>query len=251
MEGENEEIAGKTRIDEEERLPIRVDAVNLNDYSGCEPWFERLLHWTSPAKQSRIRCFRRREDAWRSLLADIGIRTSLSRQLNIPLGRIEFEVNPYGKPALRDNGELHFNASHSGEWVVWATAGQPVGIDIEQIRSIELDIARRFFSADEYRDLLSRDSRDQLSYFYDLWTLKESYIKAVGRGLSLPLNSFSCGLDEEGRARAGTNTDGWHFKQYRIDGNYKLSVCGREAAFCSEARVWTLEELCREACLLA
>ncbi|MDR1059826.1 MAG: 4'-phosphopantetheinyl transferase superfamily protein, partial [Clostridiales bacterium] len=90
-------------------------------------------------------------------------------------------------------GLPHFNISHSGRHVVCALCDAPVGIDVEIVRPIDMNIANRFFSADERGRLFSEpaDGHGRLELFYSIWTRKESFIKMTGEGLSRPLGSFS------------------------------------------------------------
>ena len=68
------------------------------------------------------------------------------------------------------------------------------------MEAINMDIAKRYFHITEFNALLDCDPSVRLSRFFDLWTLKESYIKAVGKGLHLPLDSFALAA----RRRVGT-----------------------------------------------
>nr|WP_234447709.1 4'-phosphopantetheinyl transferase superfamily protein [Viridibacillus soli] len=98
------------------------------------------------------------------------------RKYNVLNEEIEFQNNFYGKPYLQGFYKLEFNISHSGEWVVCAIDKFSIGVDIEMIKPIEFDIAKCFFTEEEYDDLLTVDSLKRLDYFYDLWTIKESYV---------------------------------------------------------------------------
>ncbi|MNZ68183.1 4'-phosphopantetheinyl transferase sfp [compost metagenome] len=180
-------------------------------------------------KQHRIKRFVHVEDAVRTLSADILSRLLICDQLGIHNREISFTSNQNGKPLLQGLDSLHFNNSHSGRWVLTAISDEPVGVDVERIRELDLDLARHCFSEQEYRDLddLS-DDQTKLDYFYDLWTLKESYIKAVGLGLSMPLSSFTIRKTRGGiqlqTANAGNSC---FFKQYSIDPQYKISLCAQ------------------------
>ncbi len=202
-----------------------IYAVTIRDRNYIENIFETLMLYISKDRQARIKSFYRKEDSYRALLADVLIRTIIFRDLGINNSDIIFHTNEYGKPILSNEKGFHFNISHSMEWVVCTTSDRPIGIDIEYIQPIDFDIAKRFFSMDEYEDLMKVCINRRLSYFYDLWTLKESYIKAIGKGLSIPLHSFYCKVGDDGIIRTDENMDGWIFSQYNVDSNYKLSVC--------------------------
>lgn len=89
------------------------------------------------------------------------------------------------------NYNIHYNISHSDKQVTGSTDNLPVGIDVEQIKPIDIKISERFFSKHEFNKLLGKSYTEREPYFYELWTLKESYIKAVEKGLSIPLDSFT------------------------------------------------------------
>ena len=192
---------------------------------------EYLAMLPAKAKQ-RVLQYVRAEDLQRSLFGELLVRRMVSEKLNIPFGEIEIGFSSKGKPMLKGKNDLHFNLSHSGHWVVCAIANKPVGIDVEVIQPGKLKIAKRFFTDTEIKNLRSKEEQEQLHYFFDLWTLKESYLKVLGKGLTLALNSFS--VVNEGnkfRIKIDTKFIDVHLKQYFIEEVYKLSVCAYEDQF--------------------
>jgi 4'-phosphopantetheinyl transferase len=124
------------------------------------------------------------------------VRTLLGRYLNADPRGLEFTFGERGKPALR-GAPLRFNLSHSGSMAACAVArNEEVGIDIERVRPTgDLEnIARRFFHAEECRKLLSLSEAIRAPAFFRCWTRKEAYIKALGDGLSAPLDRFEVTL---------------------------------------------------------
>ena len=121
------------------------------------------------------------------------LRMLLGELTNVAPGQLNFSYNEFGKPFLAQQ-TIEFNLSHSGNFAVYAfTKDSPVGIDIEKIDA-RVDcggLSRRFFSNTELAEL--REIREDLRVksFFDCWTRKEAYIKATGRGLSVPLTEFS------------------------------------------------------------
>lgn len=113
---------------------------------------------------------------------------------------IDFAYTAYKKPYLAFPLEtgLQFNLSHSHDLALLAiTQHHAVGIDIEKIHPIRYQVlAKRYFSTKEYDTLMSLAPTDQLIGFYQLWARKEALIKAVGKGLTLSLSSFSVSLDD-------------------------------------------------------
>jgi len=111
-----------------------------------------------------------------------------------------FHYNKHGKPRIAADSSsesMNFNLSHSHGFALYAfTKKHDIGIDIEQIRSnIEFEkIAKRFFSKNEFETLISLPLEIRIKGFFNCWTRKEAYIKAIGEGLSIPLNQFDVTL---------------------------------------------------------
>lgn len=110
---------------------------------------------------------------------------------------IAFQYSPYGRPSLDVGSErgrrIRFNTSNSGQLAVFAVAVErEVGIDVEADRAIPdvLSLARRFFSAAEFDALLATAAESRHRAFLTCWTRKEAFIKAVGLGVSMPLDGF-------------------------------------------------------------
>jgi 4'-phosphopantetheinyl transferase len=222
---------------------IDVFAVNMKSKMDSA-LFNHLISSVSEEKQERIRKFRKYEDAQRTLIGDVLARRMISDRLGIKNKDIFFEQNEFGKPFLKHIENFHFNTSHAGEWITCATHHLPLGVDVEYIQPIEADIAKRFFSEEEYYDLMNLDELNRSAYFYELWTLKESYIKAEGKGLSIPLNYFSFKIKRrEIDFKSMNETKQYCFMQYDIDRQYKMAVCGLENNFSQEVKVKSIDEL--------
>lgn len=134
-----------------------------------------------------------------------------------------------GKPCLPGRTGLCFNLSHSGAKVLCAVSDRDIGCDVERIRAARLKLAQRYFCAEEYEALLrcgEGPARDAL--FYRYWTLKESFLKAVGTGLRIPLNAF-CVLLEASGITLRQQVDPRHFelRDFTAEG-YRFAVCSAE-----------------------
>nr|WP_176527305.1 4'-phosphopantetheinyl transferase superfamily protein [Bacillus cereus] len=185
-------------------------------------------------------------DVNRTLIGDLLIRSLICQKYKINNEEIRFKYNEYGKPFVENFSDFHFNLSHSGEWVVCTTANFNVGIDIEKVSEIEaLKLAKEFFSADEFYDISNMNSDEQISYFYDLWTLKESYIKTIGKGLYTQLNSFSIKKESRALILYKNIPKNFYFKQYNIDPNYKLSACATRDEFPQEIIIKDIYAICQ------
>lgn len=194
--------------------------------------FNKLLSFVSREKKERIMRFYKFEDAQRTLLGDILARYAIYKRLGLRNHDLIFSINEYGKPILTEPKGIYFNISHSGNWVVCAIDEKQVGIDIEQITQIDLKIAERFFSSNEYLSIINQPNEIRQEFFYKLWTLKEAYIKAVGKGLSMPLDSFSIMItNDEINILENGKISGYSSFQICLNDNTFLAICSLSKEF--------------------
>jgi 4'-phosphopantetheinyl transferase len=127
------------------------------------------------------------------------LRLLLSGYLDESPQSIRFRLTEYGKPVLDEAFEFHFNVSHTDGLSLLAFAHRRVGVDVEKIRHQPdaLQLARRFFSEREREELENLPAEKLSAAFFLCWSRKESYIKARGEGLSLPLNQFDVSADAD------------------------------------------------------
>jgi len=175
---------------------VGVWAVRILSDGGSIDAFSKAL---SPDEQQRARSFRFEEHRNDYIVAHGLLREILAAYVGKPAEAIRFRYGPQGKPYLPDgdNRRLQFNLSHSEHCAVYAIALDcEVGVDVEHIEKLpDMDsVARRFFSQAEVADLQSVPPELHAQAFYNCWTRKEAYIKAVGSGLSLPLDQFRVSL---------------------------------------------------------
>lgn len=147
-----------------------------------------------------------------SQLAEGILRCLLAPLCHVPPHELTFARNPFGKPFLPRYPQLHFNLSHTQTAFAFAIAqDDAVGVDVEGNRGRvehKRAVAKRFFHPDEAGWLDQfRDEEAYVQAFIRIWTRKEAYLKALGLGLSKPLNSFSCLMQENGRIQV---RDGAH-----------------------------------------
>jgi len=129
--------------------------------------------------------------------ARAGLRTLLGRHLDLDPRRLAFATNEFGKPRVAGDGQVHFNLSHCEERAVLAISDTAdVGIDLERERPVEhVDLAKRYFHPNEVTAITaSPDEAEQRRAFFLVWTLKEAVVKALGTGLSTPLDSFEVAI---------------------------------------------------------
>lgn len=157
------------------------------------------------------------------------LRALLARYLDTTPEEVRFAYGPYGKPVLdgaHRESSLRFNASHSGDWAVYAfVQNHEVGVDVEHIKpDFETEgIAERFFSALEVQTLHALAEEEKPAAFFRCWTRKEAYIKAIGSGLSHPLDSFDVTL-APGEPAALARAEGWSLFDLEFAPDYAAAL---------------------------
>jgi 4'-phosphopantetheinyl transferase len=149
-------------------------------------------------ERERMQRFHFAPDRARYAVAHANLRTILGSYLHQPAGSVRFHDNEFGKPELDHTDpspSFHFNLSHSRSIALLAvTNGGPVGVDVEEVRPIEPEVADTHFSASERSQLRELQGDAWLAGFYRCWTRKEAILKAEGVGLSHALDSFAVSL---------------------------------------------------------
>ena len=196
--------------------------------------FEQVLSAPERARHGR---FVFEKDRRRYLLTRSLVRYVLSRYVPLPPAAWRFEDTAFGRPVAVNAHPaaqgLTFNVSHSDRVVLLAVArGREVGIDVEDLQRLPpLEIADRFFAPDEVRQLRALPAALQPRRFLDVWTLKESYIKARGQGLSLPLERFAFDLEAGPRlsvrfdAGLDESPQHWSFRQWSPTPDCVAALC--------------------------
>ncbi|WP_010097998.1 4'-phosphopantetheinyl transferase family protein [Ornithinibacillus scapharcae] len=209
-----------------------------------------LFHVLSETRKEKTKKYKFEIDAKRSICAEVLIRFILCRKFQTSYSNVEilFQYNPYGKPYIDDMAGQYFNISHGGNWVVCAWSDKEIGVDVDRIKDIDLGVAEHYFSKSEYEELIQKDGDDRQRRFMDYWTLKESYVKYKGRGLSIPLDSISFHF-ENGKVyyNSESETD-IYFHMLDIDKEHKLALCSMDPGlesirFISIGEIW--ETLCQ------
>jgi len=233
---------------------VHVQCVEL---TATRETIERVLSILSSAERERASRFYFQHISDRFILARAALRALLGRYLSVSPEHLEFEYGPQGKPlvTLPKTG-LEFNLSHSGAFAAYAfTMAREVGIDIEQIRPMRdcEAIARRFFGESECADLFSLPEPERTAAFYRCWVRKEAYIKALGGGLSIPLDSFRVSLKPGERPAllevrgAAPEAQHWAMHEFYVAPNLDGAITFRDAT--KSVRVTarlTAEELLRD-----
>lgn len=190
----------------------------------------------STDEQQRALRFRFERDRVRFIAARGILRRCLGAFLETAADRVRFRYAEYGKPSLSvefSSARLKFNISHSGSRVLLAfSIGRELGVDVEEIRPdfATGEIAQRYFSALEVETLRSLPKSVQAEAFFNCWTRKEAYIKAIGEGLSCPLDKFDVTLAPEEPARLletrvhGLPASRWAMQSLDAGRSYKAAL---------------------------
>lgn len=137
-------------------------------------------------------------DQTRYVISHGVLRQILAKYIMCSPNEISYSLNAYGKPELAYPHEptIHFNLSHSHQLGALAIAMHPVGIDIEQLQPLEdyLALAKHFLSLRELHDFQNFAPSEKQFAFFRAWTQKEAYIKAIGMGLSYPIDQVTLTL---------------------------------------------------------
>lgn len=148
------------------------------------------------------------------------------RLLSFALKR-EYGIDKYslgkkslGKPFLNEYSDIFINLSHCSGLAVCAVGGNALGIDCEEKREVKRGVVRRVCTESEAQEIENAENPDLA--FTRLWTLKESFVKAVGRGISYPMKKAAFSLRGDVMY---TNVTGAEFRQWVIAGRYVISLC--------------------------
>lgn len=181
-------------------------------------WLD-LLPTLPETRQRRVLACRQESDRVRTAGAGWLLQFALSEAgISTPLQHIT--EDSLGKPRLTDREDIHFSISHSGHWAVCAVSDRPVGVDVERPRCSP-EVARRFFHPDE---LLSEDP----VFLTRLWTAKEAFVKALGLGLTIPLDSFLVRLGPDtARLEQSYSPLPYRLHEYRLEQDL-LCLCTTE-----------------------
>lgn len=174
----------------------------------------------SAEEGERARRFCREEHRRRFIATRAELRRTLSRYTGIRPEKIDFSYASHGKPFVA--GGPCFNLSHTEEWAALAVAGFEVGVDIERQRHMAEDIAGHFFAPDEAAALAALPAADRERGFFACWTAKEAVVKALGCGLSMPLDAFSVTVDPDCPLLMlridppGRLAEAWRFRRFAL-----------------------------------
>ena len=180
-------------------------------------WGSQFLSADEHARAAR---FAFPDDRARYIAAHDALRRLLARRMGVAPQDLVFGQSDHGKPFAGVANPPDFSLSHSAELAAVAIAPRTggrtcgIGIDIEAVRAVDIALAEEFFAAEEVRELkrIRKQGGDWIGAFFQLWTGKEAVVKAIGTGLSTPLDEFALCLHPSLRLTRleGGGPDEWH-----------------------------------------
>ncbi|MGN0459566.1 MAG: 4'-phosphopantetheinyl transferase family protein [Ruminococcus sp.] len=215
-----------------------IETSFLND----DTVFHQFYNETSPYRQKKTDSFRFRKDKNLCLGAGILLNYAL-KEFGLSEKEMTYSVGKAGKPCFENHRQIHFNISHSHKCAIISVSDKPVGCDIELVTQQNLDIAQKFFHKNEYMYLKNLDgSHEQASAFFRLWTLKESYVKALGMGMTKPFHSFSVEIGDKVTILDSQSENSHFFREYRF-GEYMIACCSEQDNFQEDLLIVTPKDL--------
>jgi len=205
---------------------IQVFILHLEEDQYFPEFQDTLLPYLPEAGKLRVKDRQNMTSKLHTVSGELLARYSVGQYLDIADQEINLIFGEKGKPHIGNLSNVHFNISHSGQYVVCAVAPTEIGIDVERVRKVNLRIAERFFSPSEIHDLMALDEENRMRYFITLWTIKESYLKAIGRGLTQHLNSFTIVRNGNSFLLTGNEeAEGYGIEIQELNNGYMMAVC--------------------------
>jgi len=212
-----------------------IDIANID-----ESIYHFLKKTVSYERQKKAAQFRYFDDAKRCIFAELLLKYSFFEKNGLSQD-IELGYNEFGKPFINGSGGQNegflYNISHSGKWVVIAYGDVPVGVDIEQICDTVEDLPIEAFTEEEKDYIGAVIDEERARRFTQTWTLKESYVKYIGTGLSTDLNSFSILIGDMIKVKGQDGIqENLELGCQLFEADYYLSIC-------STQKEWLLNEI--------
>ncbi len=200
--------------------------------SDCEPFIHLYTPHLTQNEIDRANQFHFQKDRLRYLITRIFVRWVLTEyEPKVRPKDWLFTTNQYGRPEIMPGfieTPLTFNITHSGNIIALAiTSHRAIGVDTEAVRDIPnfMDLAKSHFTQSEFKSISLQPLHLQSKRFFEIWTLKESYIKALGTGLSTDLRSIEFEFTENNLIGFSCPCNQYVFWQFEIEGRYVGALC--------------------------
>ncbi|MBO5209890.1 MAG: 4'-phosphopantetheinyl transferase superfamily protein [Lachnospiraceae bacterium] len=206
-----------------------------------EKVYEKAISFVSPYRRQKIALLKHQKDKNRSLGAALALHRALM-EYGLEERMMEYDNGEQGKPFFRYYPEIFFSLSHSGDYAICSVGEAEIGNDIEKVKNGRLRVAERFFAEEENKWIMQAETEDEMEErMFRLWTMKESFLKVTGLGMSLVLKDFTVSIRENNEVSIGQhiNEKKYFLKEYpmptdvavnepyksAVDEPYKIAVC--------------------------
>lgn len=210
-----------------DRVAPGIATLTLLDLDLPRAELDEYRCWLDADECLRASAFRRPIDRDQFVARRGLMRAQLGQELGIAPQKVPIAADEHGKPFLRDDPDLAFSLSHSNGLALLATMrGGAIGCDIEW-RNPELAcprVAERLFASQEYETLTALPPEQWIAGFYNCWTRKEAHVKALGVGLSYPLDAFTVSVAPGELARFTSDEPGWTLTSFEPAPGYQAAL---------------------------
>lgn len=196
------------------------------DILSDECLFNAFYGRVSEERRRKTDAYRFEKDRRLSLGAEVLLYASLEKFGYDRPDRVSFAYGENNKPYIGGDGNIFFNLSHSGEYVMCAVSDREVGCDIQKMGDDDTLLAKKFFLPREYETIAAQPTEhEKRDMFYRYWTLKESYMKVTGKGMSMPLDGFEITVSDKAYLTKNPCGGKYYFSEYDAPDGYKSALC--------------------------
>lgn len=210
-----------------ERMNVELYLIHTG-FLDNEEIFRNKLRQVSAKRREKVLACKVWEDQKRSLAAGLLLEHVIGER---GYSGEQVESGEKGKLYLPGVDDFFFSLSHSGEYAACVIGDVPVGVDIQQRRKANINLAKRFFQWEE-ADMIEKapkEAREEM--FFRLWTGKESYLKLTGQGFFGGLDSFFVDLAEKKIIDKYNHNEEIYLREYRCLEDYNISVACYSSRF--------------------
>lgn len=186
-----------------------------------EEKFNQAYADVSVERKKKIDFYRFKKDKKLSLAAGVLLEQGLK---NLGIEKYSLRYGEYQKPYIEGYDNVFFNLSHSEDYSVCVFYKKETGIDIEKIADVSEDVIKEVTTGKEYKFLTGLDEETKKEQFYRLWSVKESYMKYLGRGLSVHPGEIEMTFNDDIEIVHNGKIAPVILQECKIDG-YKMTVC--------------------------
>ena len=173
-----------------------ADIIIIENKPLADDEFRAFCSLISPDRVKKLNSYLKYDDKTRSLHATLLARCLINKSAHFSNKQIVIKTTEYGKPYV-NLPDLYFNVSHSGNYICCIIDKNYVGVDIEEVRSYDEAITNRFYTKEEIELIKYSPIEKREDLFYQIWTVKEAYLKYLGVGFHKSLTSFSVDISNE------------------------------------------------------